>query len=611
MTTPSKTVIRTLLLIAMALLISIGSLAACTKVPYGKSERSSELFVQSAKGGTLSKRSDGTYALALTGVSPSTVSFTDRPARSARTVETMTFIDSWKSEFGAVAPNAALEIDSASESSDTVILAISNPQFDLRAGIVTYDASLVPIGGAHALDGFKDRADDFVPESFGRASLFIDGGASPSSTAAPPAKFVIANNSGRPDSDIYVALTDGNPGKYAPITLTATPAGDKQYMVPLTGLPHLAGTAGPRYFELEFGALPGHTTGSLLWLGYGNGSTSPMEVSPTAPSPDWASAVGKARFANVEQAYVAPSAVNQGDTTYVNQYSIPMDIEACDADGVNCEGLYMKYFTDCITEAVQAEVSRSGGTWAGDSGVAHYDSDGNFIRISSPDTNTTGWPMLTGYTQSLIGQTYQIYNSFGTVDSTQPKSTAFPSEEGYYAYTGTTRADGVTVLTGTIGRQVNGLHPSPGREGNTVTIQPGDLASAIYSQAGNYAATGTDTSKPNNNDAYNSVYADFVTGLTSGYWGGKYGNNNQSFGAGSNAPFAAARNPGETFLAYSPYSEVMWHYSDAYSMPYGERYNNGGHPSPLITMKTGGQWKVTIHPDVTPGGCAGGWQPSS
>lgn len=608
MTTPSKSFGPTWLLIGLALMIPGSFLAACAKAPYGKSERASEMFVQSATSGTLSKRSDGTYALVLAGVSPSTVSFTDRPERSARTVDTATFTDSWKGEFGAIAPNAALEIAGASESSDTLILTISNPQFDSKAGALTYDASLVPIGGTHSLSGFKDRADEFALESFGQASLFIDGGAPPSSAAAPPTKFVIANNSGRPDSDIYVALTDGKPGKYAPVTLTATPAGDKQYMVPLTGLPYLAGTAGPRYFELEFGALPGHTTGSLLWLGYGNGSTSPIEVSPTAPSPDWASAVGKARFANVEQAYVAPSAVNQGDTTYVNQYSIPMDIEACDADGTNCDGLYMKYFTDCITEAMQAQVSKFGGTWSGDSGVAHYDSAGNFIRISSPDTNKSGWPTLTGYTQSLIGQTYQIYNSFGTVDSTKPKSTAFPTEEGYYSYTGTTRADGVTVLTGTIGRQVNGPHPSPGREGDTVTIQPGDLASAIYSQAGTYTATGTDKSAPNNNDAYNSVYADFVTGLTSGYWGGKYGNDNQDFGTGSNAPFAAARNPGETFLAYSPYSEVMWHYSNAYSMPYGERYGNGGHPSPLITMKTGGQWKVTIHPDVTPGGCAGGWQ---
>lgn len=611
MTITSKGHVRTSLLVAMAFLITSGLLAACTKVPYGKSERASELFVQSADAGTLMKRTDGTYALVLQGISPSTVSFSDRPARSARSVETGTFVDSWGSEFGVIAPNAALEISGANESADTVILAISNPHFDLKAGTITYDASIVPVGSAHALEGFKDRADDFVPESFGLASLFIDGGEAPSSAAAPPTKFVIANNSGRPDSDIYVALTDGNPGKYAPITLTATPTGDKQYMVPLTDLPHLTGTSGPRYFELEFGALPGHTTGSLLWLGYGYGSKSPIEVSPTAPSPDWASAVGKARFANVEQAYVAPSAVNQGDTTYVNQYSIPMDIEACDADGSNCDGLYMKYFTDCITEAMQSEISRSGGTWAGDSGVAHYDSAGNFVRITSPDTNATGWPSLAGYTQSLNGQTYQIYNSFGTVDSTQPKSTAFPSEEGYYAYTGTTRDDGVTVLTGTIGRQVNGPHPSPGREGNTVTIQPGDLAGAIYSQAGIYASTGTDTSTSNNNDAYNSVYADFVTGLTSGYWGGKYGNNNQNFGTGSNVPFAAARNSGEDFLAYSPYSEVMWHYSNAYSMPYGERYNNGGHPSPLITMKTGGQWKVTIHPDVTPGGCAGGWQPGS
>lgn len=30
-----------------------------------------------------------------------------------------------------------------------------------------------------------------------------------------------------------------------------------------------------------------------------------------------------------------------------------------------------------------------------------------------------------------------------------------------------------------------------------------------------------------------------------------------------------------------------------------------------MAMQWGGQWKVTIHPDMTPGGCAGGWMPPS
>lgn len=441
---------------------------------------------------------------------------------------------------------------------------------------------------------------------------------SPSPTPSPtptvtdgPLKVLIKNDSGRPDSDIFVALQGGNPGANAPVKFVRDAKGtNRQYAVPLTSLPVVSGGSQTvRGFDLDYGAAPGNSVGSLIWLAFGNGSDPNLEVYPTAPSADWASAVGKTRFANVEQAYVAPTAVNQGDTTYVNQYSIPMDIESCDASGQNCTGLYEKYYTDCVVSAVNAEVVKSGGTFSGDSGVAHFDANGNFIRITSPDTNVTGWPLLNGYVNSLPGQTFKITGSFGTISSTGSKSTGFPSEEGYYDYTGTTGTDGTTRLTGTVGRQINGPSPSPGRPGDTITITRSELIPAIYNQAGNYTATGPDASTPNNNDAYNAIFADFVTGLTYGYWGGKYGNDNSVFGVGSNLPYAAARPAGEGFLAYSPYSEVLWHYSNAYNMPYGERYHSGGHPSPLLDLKSGGQWKITIHPDTTPGGCAGSWQP--
>lgn len=567
----------------------------------------SNLFVQTAAGGTFTPATSGRYSLTLTDVAPSTVEFADRPERSSDVVSTQAFVAGWNQSFGAIPPNAAISLGERGAGGEIAVVTLANPRYNPTNRTLTYDATPIAVELTSGLSRFSDRQKAQLPASFGHSVVFIDSGRSTS--AAPAAKVVVVNKSGRADSDIYIALTDGNPGAHAPVQLTATASGAKQYAVPLTTLPTLTGTAGSRYFELDYGAEPGHTTGSLVWLAFGNGVNPQLEVSPTAPSPDWASAVGKTRFANVEQAYVAPTAVNQGDTTYVNQFSIPMDVEACDADGNNCQGLYMKYFTDCVLTATASEVAKFGGTFKGDSGVAHFDAAGNFIRITSPDTNTTGWPVLSGYTSSLKGQGFQISGAFGTVDSTQPTSTPFPSEEGYYQYTGRMREDGVTVLTGTVGRQVNGTAPRAGRDGDTITIAPGDLPGAIYSQAGKYSTTGPDASTPNNNDAYNSVYADFVTGLTSGYWGGKYGNDNSVFGQGSNLPFSAARNTGEGFVGYSPYSEVMWNYSDAYSMPYGERYNNGGHSSPLLTLQDGGQWRVTIHPDTTPGGCAGSWTP--
>lgn len=591
------------------LAIGVASIASCTKAsePAAPAAPPSYLYSQTAHGGSVAPQPDGTIALTFTGVAPTTVKFTDRPDRSGVPISTQQFIAGWGSAFAGSSPNAAIVLPDAEKSRDTLVATISDPKYDAASETLTYKARVILNDKPASMSAYAANADAALPSTFGAASIFIDGG-SQSTGDSPPLKVIFANNTGRADSDVYVALTDGNPGTAAPVQVTETAGQGRQYVVPLKTLPQISDSTSPHYFELNYGASVGHSTGSLVWIAYGDpGQPLQLEVSPTAPSPDWASAVGKARFANVEQAYVAPTAVNQGDTTYVNQYSIPMDIESCDSGGKNCTGLYMNYYTDCILAALKQEFAKFGKGSYND--VVHYDADNNFVRVSSPDTNTSGWPVLADYVASLSGQTYRITNSFGTVSSTAATSTPFPKEEGYYEYTGTTRADGVTVLTGTIARQVNGPDPRQGRDGDTVTINPGDLASGIYSQAGTYSAVGPDASTPNNNDAYNSIYADFVTGLTSGYWGGKYGNDNSRFGAGGNAPFSAARNAGEKFLAYSTYSEVMWNYSNAYSMPYGERYQNGGHPSPLLTLQNGGEWKVTLHPDTTPGGCGGSWQP--
>ncbi len=104
------------------------------------------------------------------------------------------------------------------------------------------------------------------------------------------------------------------------------------------------------------------------------------------------------------------------------------------------------------------------------------------------------------------------------------------------------------------------------------------------------------------NDVYESIYRDLVAAFTWGYWGGKYGDSNENF-VGKD-PFAAARPATDTFLGYSPYSAVLFRWTRSYSMPFGESYGSGGHRSPLLDAPIGGEWRMIIHPDTTPGGCA-------
>jgi hypothetical protein len=118
------------------------------------SEGMDVLFVQNATGVSLK---DG--KLVLKGINPSTICFTDRPARLAGHMTTTAFIPLWssgKDSFLKDSPNANLSILNGEKVTD-VVVEISNPV--LSGTTLTYDAKVLE--GDDAVEG-------------GACSLFID-----------------------------------------------------------------------------------------------------------------------------------------------------------------------------------------------------------------------------------------------------------------------------------------------------------------------------------------------------------------------------------------------------------------------------------------------------
>ncbi len=626
-----------------------------------------QLMTQSAAGGSWTRSGDD-HTLVLTDVSTSTVVFSDRPERRAGSVSTAAFVEAWADEFGDDPPNAAIVLTEGSDDADTVIATLSNPVYDGASGTLRYDAVMVEPDEPDGLGSFAAGADGNLPTTFGAAAVFIDGtdtqlGSSSTTTTAPPkncdtkgspttpVKMSIVNESGYPDDQVFVALTGvqlgGNLPDGEPMpTWDATPRDLINTSVPLTCLEPDADVPGGHAYTFELGQGIGS---GLLWVSLGSPVTTDLPATqPSFDTTDY-------RFANVEFAYPG-----QGDMTNVDQFSFPIDLatyasSSTDATSVAIETSSYKGSTCTIVDGLRTAVEGAdGGNWKQ---VVVEDANGDFVRVVSPkqraqqlDESGTppattpnpfsqGWPSLEKYMRSMAGSTLQVEGLF-----TPGSSSADAADTGWYAYTADVDDSGVT-LKGTI-RSAIAVGPDPAKDragsgaidGKAMTIafdgvntdQHGnvtsnnDLLTGIYDQSSRYTVDGVPRNGMTDgqpelaapDDVYNSIYRDFVTAFTYGYWGGRYGTNTAGFWQsvappaapkGGQPAFDAARPKGstETFLPYNLYSKVMYQFSDNYNIPYGEDYGSGAadRPSPLLDVPTGGTWRMTIKSDGTVGEC--------
>ena len=179
------------------------------------------------------------------------------------------------------------------------------------------------------------------------------------------------------------------------------------------------------------------------------------------------------------------------------------------------------------------------------------DSGGNVIRILSPN-KSSAYPPLTEYVHSMAGKSIALHTAF------------FGSPFTTSVYTGTFAADGSIKLEGA----TNPLNEAP----SSFTIPGSELIADIY--------TGGNT--PNTLEG--ALRRDLLAGFSTGFWGGRYGNdaisfctNPQTTGQGSWCPagfnqpaFGDARSSLSPFPTCEQYAAVINQYSDVYGNPYSD-----------------------------------------
>lgn len=168
--------------------LALRTVAAQTGTPAAGSDDEIELlFVQAAGSGNLTPSDQG-YTLSFGHDSGQTIFFSDRPERLTGLLPTSELVAQWPFQDESP-PNAALAISNGEDVSAQVFIGVlSNPTWDPATGTLSY--------------GFWVLADDIpaatpapVPESFGSATLFIDGTAASEESRSG---IIVVNLSGQP-----------------------------------------------------------------------------------------------------------------------------------------------------------------------------------------------------------------------------------------------------------------------------------------------------------------------------------------------------------------------------------------------------------------------------
>ena len=662
-----RTGVRLVAIGAALLLLTVSACSKSLGSPVAASR--DDLITYDAEAGTW-KPAGGNYELTMERVSQTTEVISDRDGHRREQFRTRTLIEGWAEIFGGDDPTAAVILTLEDGRTLTVMVVLSDPVLSADGADVTYQAR-PKTGEAAVLAALRADKGATLPAYFGPHSVVIDGGGAqiPSPTTAPatpatpapptttpaapattvpgpppgpsvpectnvgavganPLKMSVVNTSSTPDNEVFVTLTGGTAAGYS--GWTANPTNLINTSVPLACLPQDPTVPGGHgyYFQLSEGVAAG-----LLWVSYGAGLPG---LPTTQPSFD----TSTTRFANVEFAYPG-----QGDMTNVDQFSFPIDLDTyasptAPPSAPSAESSHYNATTCEIVGALKDTVAAQGAA-ANWKQVVVDDPSGDFVRVlspkqraqqpatvgpqNSPNPYAQGWPVLQGYLDSMAGRTMTVEGLF----SPGAGAPAY-SETGWYQYTAVFDQSSNVTLNGTIQAPIG---TKPGAQGSVageaITIQadgsdnssPNSLLTGMYDQSSAYsvgsAGRNADGDPPTPDDVYNTIYRDFITAFTYGYWGGRYGTSNtgfwQSFDppsspAGGQPSFQAARSGTDPFTAFNVYAQTMFNYSNNYNIPYGEDYGSGapGRPSPLMDLPVGGTLRMTIGNDG-PTGCLDGF----
>ncbi|MEI2718440.1 MAG: carbohydrate-binding protein [Candidatus Nanopelagicales bacterium] len=308
--------------------------------------------------------------------------------------------------------------------------------------------------------------------------------------------------------------------------------------------------------------------------------------SSTFPSPD----TSDVRFDTVELTY--PGVAN---LTAVDMLGIPMDIETFDAAGNLVASKKFACYTDVIQDTVKDRLTAAGGDYRK---VVRTDANGNFLRLVSPNivsgAHPSGYPRFESYISSLKGEQLTV------------RGTAMGKN---YRYTGTFADDphdpngpGSIRLTDQGPDQLAPMYV----KGSSLAGNDSNDTNGIY---GNNSPYYVDGKLHSGNDVYGAVYRDLVAGFAYGFWGSPaYGNDSGRFDVSTApGPFEGAQPDAAN---YNVWAAALWPITDAYGFPYGDTFNHQPDRNPIVELPTDGTLKITIDPDTSPAGCAGGTTPT-
>ncbi len=135
------------------------------------------IFIQEASSGSFVKDSSGNYTLTMIDVVPYTAGFADRPGRDVGFKPMDKFLKGFN--FGIHnPPNAAIILPDENDTSDMVVVELTNPQYNTTTKTLIYAAKHLKNYSFRAA-WFQDHLSDVdpaIPERFGNIILVIDSG---------------------------------------------------------------------------------------------------------------------------------------------------------------------------------------------------------------------------------------------------------------------------------------------------------------------------------------------------------------------------------------------------------------------------------------------------
>lgn len=176
--TTSPNVRRILKVVVAVGVIAVGILIAlCLRdsSPFSNSEGEvSWLYSQSADAAELDDLGDGNYRLILRDIDPHTIQFSDRPDRLVEIIDTARLVHHWEELFADSAPNAVLIEHEPDGATDSLVVVLTNPVYDLAAGTLTYDVEI--LADEHHPERLVALVDHHQrpPVTMRAVSLFID-----------------------------------------------------------------------------------------------------------------------------------------------------------------------------------------------------------------------------------------------------------------------------------------------------------------------------------------------------------------------------------------------------------------------------------------------------